>query len=42
MKQQNRQLRQAGWTVVRIWQHELRSKHRAKALRKLRRGGLIF
>jgi len=38
---QNRLLRENGWTVIRIWQHELTPKHRAKALRKLRHAGLI-
>jgi DNA mismatch endonuclease, patch repair protein len=40
-RRQNRLLRRNGWTVVRIWQHELTPKHRAKALRKLRYTGLM-
>jgi DNA mismatch endonuclease, patch repair protein len=39
-RMQNRLLRANGWTVVRIWQHELTPKHRAKGIRKLRRAGL--
>jgi DNA mismatch endonuclease (patch repair protein) len=35
---QNRLLRANGWTVVRIWQHELERKRRAR--RKLRAAGL--
>jgi len=38
---QNRLLRTNGWTVIRIWQHELTAKHRSKALRKLRQAGLL-
>jgi G:T-mismatch repair DNA endonuclease (very short patch repair protein) len=40
-RMQNRLLRNHGWTVIRIWQHELTPKHRAKALRKLRYTGLM-
>ncbi len=40
-RHQNRLLRRNGWTVVRIWQHELTRKHLPKALRKLRRVGLL-
>jgi len=39
-RRQNRLLRANGWKVVRIWQHELTPKRRAKALRRLRRAGL--
>jgi len=39
-RRQNRLLRKAGWTVVRIWEHELERKHLPKALRKLRAAGL--
>jgi len=39
-RRQNRLLRKAGWTVVRIWEHELQRKHLPKALRKLRAAGL--
>lgn len=35
---QNRLLRQAGWKVVRIWQHEIGT---SSCLRKLRRAGLL-
>ncbi len=38
---QNRLLRRNGWTVVRIWEHELERKHLHRALRKLRAAGLI-
>jgi len=38
---QNRLLRNNGWTVIRIWQHELTRKHVCKALRKLRKAGLL-
>lgn len=40
-RHQSRMLRREGWTVVRIWQHELTPKCRAKALRKLREAGLL-
>jgi len=40
-RRQNRLLRKNGWTVVRIWQHELEPKHLGRALRKLRSAGLI-
>ena len=40
-RRQNRLLRANGWTVIRIWQHELTRKHRAKALRKLSGAGLM-
>jgi len=36
-RRQNRALRVAGWTVVRVWQHELKTP---AVLRKLKRGGL--
>jgi len=36
----NRTLRNAGWRVIRIWEHELERKHLPKALRKLRSVGL--
>jgi DNA mismatch endonuclease (patch repair protein) len=39
-RMQNRILRANGWSVIRIWQHELTSKHQSKALRKLRQVGL--
>lgn len=37
-RMQNRALRAAGWTVIRIWQHELKT---SACIRKLRRGGLL-
>jgi DNA mismatch endonuclease (patch repair protein) len=37
-RRQNRVLRAAGWTVVRVWQHELKTP---AVLRKLRQGGLL-
>ena len=37
----NRTLRRKGWKVVRIWEHELTTKGRPLALRKLRRVGLF-
>jgi len=37
-RRQNRALRAAGWTVVRVWQHELKT---SAVLRKLKRGGLL-
>ncbi len=37
-RRQNRALRAAGWTVVRVWQHELKT---SAVLRKLKRGGLF-
>lgn len=36
-KQVNRELRKRGWTIIRIWHHELSSKNRAKLLRRLTR-----
>jgi len=39
-RRQNRLLRKHGWTVVRVWQHELERKHVHRALRKLRAAGL--
>jgi DNA mismatch endonuclease (patch repair protein) len=36
-RRQNRALRVAGWTVVRVWQHELKTP---AVLRKLKRGEL--
>ena len=39
-RRQTRLLRKNGWTVVRVWQHELERKHLRKALRKLRSAGL--
>jgi len=41
-RMQNRLLRNNGWTVIRIWQHELTPKHLPKAMRKLRAAGLDF
>jgi DNA mismatch endonuclease (patch repair protein) len=38
---QNRLLRRAEWKVIRIWQHELTPKHRARAICKLHHAGLI-
>lgn len=38
-RMQNRALRAAGWTVVRVWQHELRTP---AVVRKLRAGGLVM
>ena len=40
-RRQNRLLRKHGWTVVRVWQHELERKHLQKALRKLQAVGLL-
>jgi len=40
-RMQNRMLRKNGWTVIRIWQHELERKHFSKALHKLRSAGLL-
>ncbi len=37
----NRTLRRNGWKVIRIWEHELTTKGRPLALRKMRRVGLI-
>lgn len=37
----NRELRAAGWNVVRIWEHELARKREARLLAKLRRHGMI-
>jgi len=36
-RRNNRDLRAAGWRVVRLWEHELKPKARAALLRKLRR-----
>jgi DNA mismatch endonuclease (patch repair protein) len=33
----NRALRERGWVVVRIWEHELKKRDEAKLVRKLRR-----
>lgn len=33
----NRTLRRDGWRVVRIWEHELKAKHRTALARRLRR-----
>lgn len=33
----NRLLRNAGWQVVRIWEHELHGKRRQRALTKIQR-----
>lgn len=33
----NRTLRQHGWTVLRIWQHELARKNEARLLRRIQR-----
>jgi len=40
-RKQTRLLRKSGWTVVRIWQHELERKHISLALCKLRSAGLL-
>jgi len=40
-RMQNRLLKKHGWTVVRIWQHELTQKHLYHALRKLRKARLM-
>lgn len=32
----NRLLRAKGWTVVRVWEHELRRRDEAKLIRRLR------
>lgn len=32
----NSALRKRGWTVIRVWQHELRRKDEAKLLKRLR------
>jgi DNA mismatch endonuclease (patch repair protein) len=31
----NRELRKRGWTVVRVWEHELKPKNEPKLLRRL-------
>lgn len=36
----SRELRKAGWKVIRIWEHELGEKGRAKLIRRLSRAGL--
>ena len=36
-KQVNRELRKLGWTVIRVWHHELSSKNQAKLLRRMTR-----
>jgi len=36
-RRNTRQLRSAGWRVLRLWEHELRPSARARLLRKLRR-----
>ena len=36
-RRNTRQLRTAGWRVLRLWEHELRPSARARLLRKLRR-----
>jgi DNA mismatch endonuclease, patch repair protein len=36
-RKQTRLLRAHNWTVIRIWQHELTRKHRAKAIGKMLR-----
>ena len=36
-RRDTRNLRRAGWKVVRLWEHELRSKVRLRLLTKLRR-----
>lgn len=33
----NRLLRAKGWTVIRVWEHELRKRDEAKLVRRLRR-----
>ena len=36
-QQVNRELRKQGWTILRIWHHELSSKNQTKLLRRLTR-----
>jgi DNA mismatch endonuclease (patch repair protein) len=36
-RRDTRNLRAAGWTVLRLWEHELRARGRAALLRRLRR-----
>lgn len=36
-RRQSRALRKAGWTVVRLWEHELAKKREARLVAKLRR-----
>jgi DNA mismatch endonuclease (patch repair protein) len=36
-KEVNKELRRLGWTVIRIWEHQLSEKNRATLLRRLRR-----
>jgi len=33
----NRELRRAGWRVLRIWEHQLSKANEARVLRRLRR-----
>lgn len=37
----SRTLRRGGWRVLRIWEHELTRKYRARLVARLRRGGLL-
>ena len=32
----NRTLRERGWTVIRVWEHELRRKNEARLLKRLK------
>jgi DNA mismatch endonuclease (patch repair protein) len=36
-RKQSRALRKAGWTVIRLWEHELTSKREPRLVAKLRR-----
>lgn len=36
-KRDNRKLRQLGWTVVRIWEHELKSRDTKRCISRIRR-----
>ncbi len=38
----NRELHKRGWTILRIWHHELSSKNKAKLLRRLTRAPTIL
>lgn len=37
----NRELRRLGWTVLRIWEHELTKTHQLRLLARLRRAHLV-
>ena len=41
-KEVSRALRQKGWKVLRIWEHELTRKNQRRLLTRLRRAGLLF